>query len=126
MLDPGQGDQLLTNLVANARDAMPDGGSLNISTQHRQLDAAWCEQHVEARSGAFVALSVCDTGTGMDTATQEMIFEPFFTTKDADKGTGLGLATVHGIVSQHQGFILVETAPGAGTCFRIFLPLVKS
>ncbi|MBX3279956.1 MAG: GNAT family N-acetyltransferase [Acidobacteria bacterium] len=120
--DPGMIEQVLMNLVLNARDAMPEGGRITISTEAASLEAAAVRERAEARSGRFVILTVADTGSGIAPEVIENIFEPFFTTKDVGKGTGLGLATVHGIVKQHDGWIEVESAPGKGAVFRIYLP----
>ncbi len=122
MADPAQIDQVLMNLCLNARDAMPQGGRLTLSTQNAELSAELCRQYAGVQPGGFVLLSVIDTGAGMDAATIERIFEPFFTTKEIGKGTGLGLATVYGIVQQHGGIIQCDSTLGKGTSFRVFLP----
>jgi hypothetical protein len=120
--DAGMMEQVLINLAVNARDAMPNGGTLTIASEPITIvDAAHCH-HPEARPGEFVCLSVRDTGSGISPENLRRIFEPFFTTKDVGRGTGLGLAMVFGIVKQHQGWIEVETAMGTGTCFRLLLP----
>jgi two-component system, cell cycle sensor histidine kinase and response regulator CckA len=105
IVDPAQIEQVLMNLCLNARDAMPQGGRLIIETQNVEIDQEFCRAHPYARQGSFILLSVSDTGVGMDAATAEQIFEPFFTTKELGQGTGLGLATVYGVVKQHEGFI---------------------
>jgi two-component system, cell cycle sensor histidine kinase and response regulator CckA len=124
--DPGMMDQVLLNLVVNARDAMPKGGQLLITTERASVDAAQVRANREARAGEYVCLAVSDTGTGIAQEHLPRIFEPFFTTKEVGKGTGLGLATVYGIVKQHQGWIEVSTRLGAGTAFKIFLPAIAA
>ncbi len=123
--DAGMIEQVLVNLSMNARDAMPSGGRLTIRAAPRVLEPVACVLNPEARPGHFVCLSVCDTGGGMDNATLSHLFEPFFTTKAIGKGAGLGLATVYGIVKQHQGWIIVESKLGAGSTLTIFLPCVS-
>jgi PAS domain S-box-containing protein len=120
--DRGQIEQVLMNLVVNSRDAMPDGGRIVIKTANHDLTEEECEGHDWAEVGPHVLLSVTDTGEGMDEATIAHIFEPFFTTKDVGKGTGLGLATVYGIIRQHSGVIKVSSQAGVGTTFKILLP----
>jgi two-component system, cell cycle sensor histidine kinase and response regulator CckA len=121
--DPTQVEQVLTNLCINSRDAMPKGGCLTMETHDIEFSEEECRHNPEFRPGHFAELRVRDTGTGMDPAVRERIFEPFFTTKKDGKGTGLGLATAYGIVKQHGGFIQVESKPGQGCTFRIFLPV---
>jgi two-component system, cell cycle sensor histidine kinase and response regulator CckA len=119
-VDPVQLEQVLLNLCTNARQAMPEGGMLRLSTSYVTFDEATVRKQPWARAGSFVEIAVADTGIGMDAATKAHMFEPFFTTKP--EGTGLGLATVHGIVQQHGGFVHVESSAGAGTTLRVYLP----
>jgi len=121
-IDPSQFDQILMNLAANARDAMPDGGSLSITTANITIAGDYPHFHPDARAGEYVQITIADDGQGMPREVREHAFEPFFTTKGVGQGTGLGLATVYGIVTQNNGFINVYSEPGQGTVFRIYLP----
>ena len=123
--DPGNIEQVIMNLVVNARDAMPEGGRIRIKTENLYLDDQWCKLISFARPGNFVCLTIEDTGTGMDDEVLEHLFEPFFTTKPAGKGTGLGLSVVYGIVTQHQGWINVYSKVGQGSTFKVYLPAVS-
>jgi CheY-like chemotaxis protein/two-component sensor histidine kinase len=124
MADAGQIEQVLMNLATNARDAMPRGGELALSTEVRVIREDFTDAHGYGRPGSYAMITVSDTGTGMDEATRGKIFEPFFTTKEQGKGTGLGLSMVYGIIKQHDGNITVFSEPEKGTTFRILLPLI--
>ncbi len=125
LADPGHLGQVLMNLAVNARDAMPDGGRLTIATADAELDEVQAGARPEARPGSYQVLVVADTGCGMDEATRAHVFEPFFTTKEVGKGTGLGLASVYGIVKQSGGFVEVESASGRGAAFTLYLPAAR-
>lgn len=126
LVDPGQLDQILMNLVVNARDAMPSGGCLLIETAAMELDDNFVTRHGGSTSGSYVMLAITDTGCGIPLELQDKIFEPFFTTKEKDKGTGLGLATVYGLVKQHDGMIYMYSKINEGTTFKIYLPVAES
>ncbi len=122
LVDPSQIEQVIMNLAVNSRDAMPEGGSLTLSTSNVTLGEDFVRDHKGSRPGPHAVLTVRDTGTGMDEATASHVFEPFYTTKETGKGTGLGMATVYGIVKQSGGYIAVESAVGKGTTVRIYFP----
>lgn len=124
-VDPSQIEQVLVNLCVNARDAMPEGGTITIETENILINGQYCRTHDWAQPGRFVLISVSDTGSGMDAYTAARAFEPFFTTKPPEKSHGLGLATAYGIIRQHEGMINVYSEPGQGTLFKIYLPVVE-
>ena len=126
LADPAQLEQVVLNLVINARDAMPDGGRLTVRLDELQLDKPGAVAHVEGKAGSYARISVIDTGTGIDDAARARLFEPFFTTKEQGKGTGLGLSIVYGIVKQSGGYITVDSEPGRGAAFLIHLPLMSA
>jgi CheY-like chemotaxis protein len=123
--DPTQVHQILLNLCVNARDAMPDGGSLIVTVQNSVLDEHYAAMNIHAKAGRYVNITVTDSGTGMAPGVVDKIFEPFFTTKEVNKGTGLGLSTVMAIVKSHEGHVNVYSEPGKGTAFNIYLPAME-
>jgi len=123
--DPGQLEQVVMNLAINGRDAMPNGGKLTIQTADAEIDLGFSREHPGSLPGKYVTLAVTDTGTGIDPEILTQIFEPFFTTKGRDKGTGLGLATVYGVVKQSNGYVNVDSERGKGSCFTIYLPRIE-
>jgi signal transduction histidine kinase len=124
--DEGMLEQILMNLAVNARDAMPQGGKLALATGSQLFSADELPEHADTRPGVYAFMSVTDTGCGIPADVLPRIFEPFFTTKDVGKGTGLGLSIVYGIVKQHKGWIDVQTAPGRGTTFCVYLPFMET
>ena len=125
MAEPSQFEQVLVNLATNARDAMFGGGELSIKTEQIEIDQNFCQTYGYGQPGLHALITVTDSGIGIPKEIQQKIFDPFFTTKDTGKGTGLGLAMVWGIIKQHKGHILVDSLPGEGSCFRIYLPLTS-
>jgi PAS domain S-box-containing protein len=123
--DPVQIEQVMMNLVFNARDAMPNGGRLTVQTNQVVLSEAYCRRHTWAKPGRYVRLTITDTGSGMDAETRQHIFEPFFTTKEVGQGTGLGFSVIYGIIRQHDGLIEVDSKVGRGTSVKIYLPVVE-
>jgi CheY-like chemotaxis protein len=126
MADKGQIEQVIMNLVTNAKDAMPKGGSLIVEISSADMDDNFQHQHGFGEAGHYGCITIADTGHGMNEETCKRIFEPFYTTKEAGKGTGLGMAIIYGIVKQHNGYITVDSKPGQGTTFRIYLPLIDT
>jgi signal transduction histidine kinase len=125
-MDSGQIEQVLINLVINARDAMPNGGQLSIQTKLVNLNRKITQRHCHETQQLYAMISVVDSGTGMDEVTRENLFEPFYTTKEPGKGTGLGLAVLNGIIKQHDGYIHVSSQEGQGTAFKIYLPIMNA